>query len=800
MEKFENHHQIPKNIQEILDSRDQLEQLLKEKFTRPVAVMFADLKGSTEYFETHGDIAGLSLINKYNSLLMPLIEERGRVVEVIGDAIMACFDSPEAAVKTAVEMQQTLQAHNRQEVNQQEEIHVRIGINYGQGIVTEREDGTLKVSGDVVNTAARVEAGGGKQADQILISRTVYEPIQQWQEITCKSYGSLDAKGKAQPLEIYRVVWDPQQEEKQAARPHCPYPGMVPFGKGDAQYFYGREAEIHQMVQHLRGQRFLLVIGPSGSGKSSLVFAGLLPQLQSSSYFSKNFWLVRQMRPGSQPSDTLAQLLGETVDISKVNDETIARLLADHAPARKLLVVVDQFEEIFTQTGRDESGRFLAALQRLIGLKNCAQILTMRADFYPELMNSNLWPLDASQRLEVAPLRGDAMRQAVRQPAVDVGVRLEDSLVERLLADAADEPGALPLLQETMVLLWEEMQHRVLSLGAYEKLSRDFAAISGHAAVGGLSVAMALKGDAALAELSPDQQAVARRVFLRLIHFGEGRTDTRRQQPISALLAASDDPNEFERILEHLTTNRLITRSGEDEGGRPVVDIAHETLITGWSRLRDWTDERREAEQVRRRLEAKAAEWVRLGRGSGGLLDETELPEAERWLASSDATDLGYDTALPELVQASQQAIEAIKLAKEAARQRELAQAKALETEQRQRLAEQTQGTKRLRRLATVLTGVLVVAIGAALLAWNQRQKTQIHADQALAARQHAEERQAEAEKARIEAERLRLVSVAQLLTVRAPRQMEIRQYERGALLALQAYLLGQQTQTYALD
>lgn len=659
MENFEGRHQIPKNIQEILDNRDQLDQLLKEKFTQPVAVMFADLKGSTEYFETHGDIAGLTMINKYNSLLVPLIEERGRVVEIIGDAIMACFDNPETAVKTAVEMQKTLQAHNRQALNKKDEIHIRIEINYGTGIVTEREDGTLKVSGDVVNTAARVEAGGGKQADQILISRAVYEPIQQWQELNCKPHDSLDAKGKAQPLEIYRVVWDPEQEKIETARPDCPYPGMVPFSAGDARFFYGREAEIQQMVQHLRGQRFLLVIGPSGSGKSSLIFAGLLPQLLTSSYFSKNFWLVRQMRPGPKPTETLLQLLGDTSKGSSIKDDMVERLLAEHASARRLLVVVDQFEEVFTQADRDEGNRFITALQGLAGLDNCAQILTLRADYYPELMNSELWPLNASQRLEVAPLRGDSLRQAVEQPASDVGVRLERGLVERLLADAADEPGALPLMQETMVLLWDEMQRRVLSLSAYEKLSRDFAAITGQAATSGLAVAMALKGDATLAELPLAQQAIARRVFLRLIHFGEGRTDTRRQQPISALRAAGDDPNQFDQILEHLTGNRLLTRSGKNESGVPVVDIAHESLITGWSRLRVWSDERREAEQVRRRLEGKATEWVRLGRGSGGLLDEAELPEAERWLASQDAADLGYDAALPELVEASQQAIDA---------------------------------------------------------------------------------------------------------------------------------------------
>jgi hypothetical protein len=121
----------------------------------------------------------------------------------------------------------------------------------------------------------------------------------------------------------------------------------------------------------------------------------------------------------------LVELLEEASDVAALKDEAVDKLLAKHAPARRLLVVVDQFEEVFTQADRDEGGRFITALQGLAGLEKCAQVLTMRADFYPELMNSELWPLDASQRLEVAPLRGEALRQAIQQPAADVGVRLE---------------------------------------------------------------------------------------------------------------------------------------------------------------------------------------------------------------------------------------------------------------------------------------------------------------------------------------------------------------------------------------
>jgi WD40 repeat protein len=431
-----------------------------------------------------------------------------------------------------------------------------------------------------------------------------------------------------------------------APRPPCPYPGMVPFSARDARFFHGRDAEIEQMLRHLRNHlRFLLVIGPSGSGKSSLVSAGLLPKLSASSYFPEDFWLVREMRPGGQPLQTLAETLGG--DPARPA-QALAGLPAALPPAQRLLLVVDQFEELFAQAGRAEQHGFIAALKALRTVESCALLLALRADFYPDLMNSDLWPVDPSQRLEISPLRGEALRQAIKRPAEEVGVYLEAGLLERLLSDAADEPGVLPLLQETMVLLWDRMERRLLPYRAYEQLGSDGRS--------GLAVAMAAKADAALAALPDAQQKIARRIFLRLVQFGEGRSDIRRQQRVSELRAVADDPLLFEQALGHLVANRLLTLGGEagDQGRK--ADIAHEMLIIGWPRSREWVQSRREAESGRRRLEAKAEEWTRLGRRSGGLLDAAELPEAERWLAGPDAADLGYDETLPALVQASRAA------------------------------------------------------------------------------------------------------------------------------------------------
>ncbi len=464
-----------------------------------------------------------------------------------------------------------------------------------------------------------------------------------------------------------------QPEPKPECIP-CPYPGMVPFRAEDARFFYGREDEIKQMLQHLRHQRYLWVIGPSGSGKSSLVNAGLLPRLAKSTLFQPGFWLVRSMRPGSRPTQELTLALGG--DLSRPG-EAVARMLGGNSPAQRLLVVIDQFEELFAQAERSEQARFIAALKGLRAMENCALLVALRADFYPDLMNSDLWPIEASQRLEIAPLRGAALRLAIERPATDAGVYLEAGLIERILADAADEPGVLPLLQETLVLLWGEMQRRLLPLSAYGQLGGEGRS--------GLAVAMVGKAKATLSGLTKEQQLIARRIFLRLVQFGEGRADTRRQQSI-AELGSVGEATLFDQTLRHLADNRLLTLSGEEkkDSGRKV-DIAHEALISGWPTLRDWIKERRAAEQSRRRLEDKAAEWVRLGRGDeGGLLDALELAEAKQWLNSPDAADLGYSSDLPGLVRKSQEAIERVEREKEAVRQRELKQAQDLAEEQTQ--------------------------------------------------------------------------------------------------------------------
>ncbi|HUV90538.1 MAG TPA: TIR domain-containing protein, partial [Anaerolineae bacterium] len=358
-----------------------------------------------------------------------------------------------------------------------------------------------------------------------------------------------------------------------APRPACPYPGMVPFGEEDSERFFGREREARELLERLRLHPFLCVIGPSGSGKSSLVFAGLIPALRRSGLFGPGGWLVRTLRPGEAPLAALtAALGGEPTDPAPV----VSALLSTQPDARRLLLVVDQFEELFT-LARSDVEPFQQALLRLAETPNCYVVLTVRADFYPDLMATPLWPEIQAHRAEVLPLDEDGLRQAIVRPAEDAGAFVEPALVERLVADAAGEPGVLPLVQEALVLLWERLERRFLPLSAYEAL--------GGAGRTGLQAAMARRADAVLTDLAPQQQAIARRIFLRLVQFGEGRADTRRQQPVSALRAAGDAPGTFERTLEHLAQNRLLTLSGEEGIAGRQADIAHEALIAGWPTL-----------------------------------------------------------------------------------------------------------------------------------------------------------------------------------------------------------------------
>ena len=370
----------------------------------------------------------------------------------------------------------------------------------------------------------------------------------------------------------------------------------------------------------------------------------------------------------------------------------------------RLLLVVDQYEELYTVARAKQRKQFEQALLRLTDMPDTCRILAARADFYANLMTSPLWPAINQHRLEITPPHGDALRQAITLPARDVGVELEAELVERLLADAGDEPGVLPFIQETLVMLWVHADKFSIGLAPYTHLVGDKSGRSG------LQVALAEHAEHVYwDELANDgERSLAVRILVRLIQFGEGRADTRRQQTVDDLRKGTSKGTDFDHVLAVLTANRLLTLSDEERR----VDLSHETLIRGWARLNEWIDQRRAAELTRRRLEEKAGERRRLRQQDevGGLLDVVELAEAEAWVKGAEAPELGVSEELRALVDDSRRAIDAALQAKAEAAQRELEQARKL-------VEERTAANRKLRRRAQLAVAVGALALLAAAIA-----------------------------------------------------------------------------------
>ncbi|MBI5652159.1 MAG: TIR domain-containing protein [Chloroflexi bacterium] len=409
----------------------------------------------------------------------------------------------------------------------------------------------------------------------------------------------------------------------------CPYPGMKKFEEKNHQQFFGREDEIQAMLRHLRAYPFLAIIGSSGCGKSSLVSAGLVPKLGKTNLVGAGEWVVREMRPKDAPLTNLRAAVGDDLAVPA---QTIARLIASKPSAHQVLLIVDQFEEMFT--ARAEVNEFQTALLDLIQIPNCYIVLTARSDFYPAMMESRLWHEIQAHRFEIVRLKGNALREAILKPAEAVHVFIEPALIERLMADAGDEPGIMPFVQETLVLLWEHLDHNYLGTYAYDKLMPTEAV---GARMNGLYAAIEFHARQLLEGLEIDQRAMARRVFLDLVRLDKDGRDTRRQRLLTDLRLPSDDRIAFEQMLKLFNKHRLLTFSGEPGADRQV-DIAHETLIAGWRTLHDWIEHDRPWLLIQRRLEDAADAWVERSRDPGYLYSASQLKQVDAF--ESHARDL----------------------------------------------------------------------------------------------------------------------------------------------------------------
>jgi hypothetical protein len=274
-------------------------------------------------------------------------------------------------------------------------------------------------------------------------------------------------------------------------------------------------------------------------------------------------------------------------------------------------------------------------------------VFTLRADFYGAFMTSSLWTDNDGRisRIDLGPPGSDSLRVVIERPARDLGVYVQPELVSRLLDDAAREPGALPLLQETLFQLWGKRRERLLALADYQALSDG--------ARTGLAFAVEKHAEFVLDRLTSAERVTAFRIMLRLVNFGEGRADTRRQQPRDALRSEGDVAANFDAVLQCLVSHRLVTVTGDDQCRDVSVDLAHEILIQAWSTFADKIRTSRAHEQRRRDLEVAAAAWRASGSGDDGLLGSVRLAAAIVWREES-AQDLGHTADLVAFLAASE--------------------------------------------------------------------------------------------------------------------------------------------------
>ena len=426
----------------------------------------------------------------------------------------------------------------------------------------------------------------------------------------------------------------------------CPYKGLRYFDciEEDAKFFYGRTALTDELLEKVRSGNFIAVLGASGSGKSSVVRAGLLYQLKLGLRLSgSENWLIKIFKPGENPSQSLALsfLNTELSDIERAKQLAQAEeLIAKGANGlrqlvtssvindkQRLVLVIDQFEEVFTLCKDNEQREkffecLLGALERC-GKKLCL-MLTMRADFFgkcAEQEYSGLAQQIQQHLVTVTPMTREELKQAIVKPAKQVELEIEPELVEEMLIDVVNAPGSLPLLQDTLTELWKNHSDNCLRLNTYTHL-------------GGVMGTLRQRATEVYDSFNQEEQAVCKHIFLALTQLGEGTEDTRRRCFKQDLINKRYSEELIDKVIQRLADEKLIVTSeiiakGGTSQRVPIVDVAHEALIRHWSTLRQWIEENRNKLRLNRQIEQAAQLWRHSGEKDDFLLQGVRLAEAE---------------------------------------------------------------------------------------------------------------------------------------------------------------------------
>ena len=530
--------------------------------------------------------------------------------------------------------------------------------------------------------------------------------------------------------------------------------------KEDAEYFYGRTDLTDRLLDKVRYGNFLAVLGASGSGKSSVVRAGLLYQLKlGRRLLGSDRWRIHIFTPGERPFDNLAKALID-LNLSEAARATeLAKLqllfkknpleglgfLITATQAERIVLVVDQFEEAFTLCNNSELRQqfFVCLLNALERTDNkLCLVLTMRADFFGKCAEQDYAGLASKIQehlVTVMPMEQKELEKAIAQPAEQVKLKIAPGLAACMINDMDGAPGSLPLLQYTLTELWAKRHENTLTIAAYTEL-------------GGVKGTLQKRATDVYESFSPDEQKTAKQVFLKLTQLGEGTEDTRRRVLQKDLVTSERSAALVNQVVKKLADANLVVTStllekGAESSQIPVVDIAHESLIRHWSQLREWVNESRDAIRIKRKIEEAAKDWESYGkpRDMAFLLQGARLIEAENFL-ENDADAVIFSDVDRELIAASkgekerrlqeeeariQEKLEAAeKLAKESEARlkaeenaRHLAEQNAKESEARLEAEEKARKTAQARTGVALFSTVVVTL--AALFTLDQSKRVQ---------------------------------------------------------------------------
>ncbi|NLX08739.1 MAG: protein kinase [Chloroflexi bacterium] len=575
---------------------------------------------------------------------------------------------------------------------------------------------------NVVILQATAKNPDARYHDALSMLDSFYEAMRlSKQEVRTPVSAAGSSGGETMPLEGVNTTIQLDSVPQVATRvlePPNPYKGLRAFDEADASDFFGRAELVQTLLDRLMddepgGGRFLAVIGPSGSGKSSVVKAGVIPMLREGAIPGSERWFIAKMVPGANPFEELENaLLGVAVSSAeglgkqlRSGPRGLLEAVGQILPApggghsADLVLVIDQFEELFTLAS-DEAGRtlFLDSLRTAVTApeSRLRVVLTLRADFYDRpLLYAGFGELIRRHTEVILPLAASELQQAITAPANRVGLALEAGLVAEIVAGLNEQPGALPLLQFALTELYERRENGMLTLDAYH-------------ASGGVSGALARRAEELYVGLDEHKQAAARQMFLRLVALGEGTEDTRRRVRWAELISIGEDKATMQAVIDAFGAYRLLTLDRDPQTREPTVEIAHEALICEWRRLRRWLDENRDDLRTQQQLAAATTEWLVTGRDPSYLATGSRLVQFETLGGESDEqVSLALNADETAYLQAS--------------------------------IALRQRAVRRLRLFIAGLIVFSIVALALALFAFDRQRRAERAEDNAVAERDRAD-------------------------------------------------------------